>query len=224
MDSDSEDENEPLTETWSGVAVGSDATNTAWLPELLERPPGLNFPITVPEELTPVDVFSQFITDTVVENIVEETNQYAAPNLETMGDKFPQSRMRSWRGVTVQGVLVFSILLLGMGTFQQCEMTDHWTDHGLFTAPGFAQVMSRNRFQLLVSCVHFVDNTTVERGDNGSSLDALFKIRKFIDAVITNFCTKYTPSRCVAIDEQMVANKGRLSFKQYLPAKPTKWG
>ena len=42
--------------------------------------------------------------------------------------------------------------------------------------------------------------------------------------MIINFRLAYTLLREVSIDEQMIAYKGRLSFKQYMPAKPVKWG
>lgn len=35
---------------------------------------------------------------------------------------------------------------------------------------------------------------------------------------------KYHPHKEQSIDEGMIAFKGRLSFKQYFPAKPTKFG
>ena len=34
----------------------------------------------------------------------------------------------------------------------------------------------------------------------------------------------YQPSRNISIDERMVRNKGRYSFRQYIEDKPTKWG
>ena len=34
----------------------------------------------------------------------------------------------------------------------------------------------------------------------------------------------YQPSRNISIDERMVRNKGRYSFRQYIKDKPTKWG
>ena len=34
----------------------------------------------------------------------------------------------------------------------------------------------------------------------------------------------YVPGKEVSIDESMIGTKARLSFLQYLPKKPTKWG
>ena len=45
-----------------------------------------------------------------------------------------------------------------------------------------------------------------------------------LDPLIKNFQEAYHPSREFSIDESMIGIKGRLSFIQYLPKKPTKWG
>ena len=44
------------------------------------------------------------------------------------------------------------------------------------------------------------------------------------DPLIRNFQDAYHPSRELSIDESTIGFKGRLSFLQYLPKKPTKWG
>ena len=40
----------------------------------------------------------------------------------------------------------------------------------------------------------------------------------------TELCEALFTNQRLSIDESMIAYKGRLSFKQYLPAKPTKYG
>ena len=42
--------------------------------------------------------------------------------------------------------------------------------------------------------------------------------------MLKNFQKAYNPSRELSIDESMIGFKGRLSFIQYLPKKPTKRG
>lgn len=39
-----------------------------------------------------------------------------------------------------------------------------------------------------------------------------------------NILAIYEPSKNISIDEGMIAYKGQLSFRQYMPAKPTKYG
>ena len=42
--------------------------------------------------------------------------------------------------------------------------------------------------------------------------------------MLTKCKENYIPHKEQAIDEAMIGSKGRLGFKQYLPAKPTKFG
>ena len=50
------------------------------------------------------------------------------------------------------------------------------------------------------------------------------KVRKFINTVNNTFGESFKPGKHVSIDEGMMSFNGRLSFKQYMPAKPVKHG
>ena len=54
--------------------------------------------------------------------------------------------------------------------------------------------------------------------------DKLYKIRPLLDKVISAFKSVYIPQQNISIDESIIGFKGRLSFIQYMPKKPTKWG
>ena len=54
--------------------------------------------------------------------------------------------------------------------------------------------------------------------------EKVWKLRWFLKDLNTRFQEAYTPYRNCTIDESMVKFKGRLSFRQYMPAKPIKWG
>ena len=43
-------------------------------------------------------------------------------------------------------------------------------------------------------------------------------------ALIAQFKLLYQPQREISIDESIISYKGRLSFLQYMPKKPKKWG
>ena len=82
------------------------------------------------------------------------------------------------------------------------------------------QIIKQDRFSLL-KFLHLNDNSKyVKKGQPGH--DPLFKVRPFLDPLIHNFQDAYHPSRELSIDESMIGFKGRLSFIQYLPKKPTK--
>ena len=78
--------------------------------------------------------------------------------------------------------------------------------------------MSRNRFEQIFHFLHLADNTCVPGNDKR------YKVRHFATLLISQFQSLYTLHQEVTIDEAMIPFKGRLSFKQYIKAKPTKWG
>ena len=85
------------------------------------------------------------------------------------------------------------------------------------------QIMKRDRFTLILRFLHLNDSTQYrKKGEPGHN--ALFKLRPFIEPLFSNFQSHYTLSKEVCIDESMISFKGRLSFIQYVPKKPTKWG
>ena len=86
----------------------------------------------------------------------------------------------------------------------------------------YRQIIKRDRFSLLLKFLHLNDDKHVKKGQEGH--DPLFKVSPFLDPLIKNFQKAYHPSRELSIDESMIGFKGRLSFLQYLPKKPTKWG
>ena len=49
-------------------------------------------------------------------------------------------------------------------------------------------------------------------------------MRPFLEEVRTNCLGRYNPNVNTSVDEAMVAFRGRLAFRQYMPGKPTKYG
>ena len=86
-----------------------------------------------------------------------------------------------------------------------------------FTNENFSSIMSNRRFELLLQFLHVSPPTT-------ETNDKLHKIRPILDRVIKNFMAAYTPNINISIDESIIAFKGRLSWIQYMPKKPHKWG
>ena len=83
--------------------------------------------------------------------------------------------------------------------------------------------MSSRRFELILRFLHLNDSQTQpQRGQTG--FDKLYKIRPLLNLLTANFRDNYTPSQFLSVDESMISFKGRLSFLQYLPKKPHKWG
>lgn len=80
--------------------------------------------------------------------------------------------------------------------------------NGFGTMPYFAKIMSLNRFLLLETFLHFVDNETLQ------DKTRLCKIRLVMDYFNAKFSSLYMPSQEIAIDEYLLKWHGRFNFAQ----------
>ena len=81
-----------------------------------------------------------------------------------------------------------------------------------------AEVMSRNRFQLPLENLHFVNNDEIDKNDR------LTKIRPIVD-IVRDQCIEVEPEEYHSVDEQIIPPKTKFSsIRQYNPKKPKKWG
>ena len=99
----------------------------------------------------------------------------------------------------------------------------YWSKSWPFSSDNFSSLMSSRRFELILRFLHLNDSETQpQRGAPG--FDKLYKIRPLLNMLVESFKDCYTPSQFLSVDESMISFKGRLSFLQYLPKKPHKWG
>ena len=71
------------------------------------------------------------------------------------------SRFNSWNDTNLDEMKAFVALQIAIGLSNKNELEDYWETWWLTHAP-FSMVMSRNRFELILSFLHFADNN-VER-------------------------------------------------------------
>ncbi|XP_063302359.1 piggyBac transposable element-derived protein 4-like [Pelobates fuscus] len=71
--------------------------------------------------------------------------------------------------------------------------------------------------------LHFSDNTKCPPRDN-PQYDQLYKLRPLISHFNRQFGSLYTPQKNICVDESLMKYKGRLGFKQYIPAKRSRYG
>ena len=78
--------------------------------------------------------------------------------------------------------------------------------------------MTRDRYKAILSFLKVCNPSTEDKNDK------LTKARNFRKYIFMKCLKLYQPDQNVSIDERMVKNKGRYSFRQYIRDKPTKWG
>ncbi|XP_049954622.1 piggyBac transposable element-derived protein 4-like [Schistocerca serialis cubense] len=114
-------------------------------------------------------------------------------------------------------------MLILMGVHQLPQLGNYWSSDPILRVTAISSVMTKLRYKKIVENLHCNDNSTcVKKGKPG--YDKLHKIRPVIRAISNKICKVYKPSSVSAVDELMVAFKGRSTLKQYMPMKPVKRG
>ena len=173
---------------------------------------------------SPLDFFKLLITDAMLQQVVDQTILFAQQHIESQ--ELPlRSRVHQWNSAphTISELRKFLALLIAMGIVSYPKVEDAWMTTWPFASSSFSGIMSRDHFSLVMRFLHLNDSTQyIPKGQPG--YDPLYKIRPFLTPLLENCKTAYTLGREISVDESMIAFKGRLSFIQYLPNKPHKWG
>ncbi|KAE9317371.1 hypothetical protein PR003_g18488 [Phytophthora rubi] len=102
------------------------------------------------------------------------------------------------------------------------SLSRHWITRveGALSRGTFGQFLSRDRFHDIARYLHFNDNE--KQADSG---DRAFKIRPVIQALQKTLFRGYRLGARISFDEGMVPMRHRRNpMRQYMPAKPNKWG
>jgi hypothetical protein len=160
--------------------------------------------VEVEELQSPVEFFRYFVTNDIIELIVQQTALYSA-----------QQRPGKPLKVTAKEVEQFIGIALYMSLVRLANSRSYWSSQ--FRVDPVASTMPVNKFEEMKRFLHFSDNS------NADTNDKLNKIRPFIDLLRARFL-KISMEEHLSLDEQMVPFKGRSTIKQYNPRKPHKWG
>lgn len=169
---------------------------------------------------SPIEFFSLFLTDDLIDTIVTETNRYAEQTIlvaiidEELSQK---SRLNDWTDVTPDEIRVFFGIMMWMGLDKKPSMNRYWSGSDLYSSP-VRKYMSRNRFQAILAMLHLTNNLTADKTDK------LHKLGPVLDYLNEKFQSLYVPGETVCIDESMMPWRGRLGFRQYIPSKRHKYG
>lgn len=171
-------------------------------------------------EKEPIDFYKLFVTDDVIRHIVNETNIYAQQKLNLKRPK--KSKTKPWTPTDKKEIEKFFGIIIWMGLLKEPQLRDYWSTNYLFEN-NIKKNMTRNRFEQLLSMLHFNDNEAAsKKGDE--EFDRLHKITPLLQKLIEKFQLITNPGKNICIDETMVPFRGRLKFKQYIKNKRNKFG
>ncbi|KAL0151442.1 hypothetical protein M9458_053228 [Cirrhinus mrigala] len=157
--------------------------------------------------LTPLEYFQKFVTEDMIETLTRNTNEY--------------SLQKNGTSVNTNNKEIEKMLgmYLKMGLMQMSGVRMYWETDTRYTPA--SDVMSRNRFQSLLTSLHFINNLTVSEMEKK---DKLWKLRPWLNS-FRERCLQVVPEEHNSVDEMMIPFKGRFSnIKQYMRGKPHPWG
>ncbi|KAK2578401.1 hypothetical protein KPH14_000941 [Odynerus spinipes] len=156
-----------------------------------------------------LEVFQTFFSEELIEYIVEQTNKSFENN--TRGD------IHSTKATTVPEIYIFLAINMLMGRIHKISLSEYWCKDKLIRTESFREIMSRDRYTLLLKNLRFYDNNIMNH-------DPIMKRRYIVEQLRTSFKSAFYPFEKLCIDESLLKFKGRCYFKQFVPSKRSRFG
>ena len=226
-----ENDNVDLGEVQDGneINIGQNSTWTTNFSDIVvdtfEQVNGSNLPPGFDTATaTPLDFFELLFKPEMFEEIVTHTNNYALFKRDEIRARRnnPGYLDAKWSDTSVAEIrALFGInVIMGITNLPQYHL--YWHHDKFVGNVGIKDTMTRLRYEKLTQYLHVSDRAN--EPDHNDGYDRLYKIWPIITMTQQSFKQYYNPGKNQTVDEAMIAYKGRLSYIQYLPAKPIKCG
>ena len=159
-------------------------------------------PQRIPPDCSPLQLLQCFLPRSLMEEFAQHTNA-AAPD--------------GWRPATADELYAFIGVHVFMGICRLPRTEMYWSQ--TFGHPMVTSLFSRDRFKQLIRFFR-----VVAQDEHAAARDPQPHVRALAAKLNASFKQFSSPSQHLALDEAMVAFKGRSPIKQYIPSKPHKWG
>ncbi|XP_017792479.1 PREDICTED: piggyBac transposable element-derived protein 4-like, partial [Habropoda laboriosa] len=177
---------------------------------------GPHLPSNVKE---PIDYFTLYFTEELVDSIIKETNNYANEEIRKK-QLSRKSTWHKWYDITKEEFLAFIAVILNMGLIQLPNMQEYWSTASNSRIPFFPETFTKARFMQIFWMLHLKKPTP----RNASIRTRIQKVSNYLEHIDGKFRQYFIPYKAVAVDESIVKFKGRIAFITYNPNKPKRWG
>ena len=170
----------------------------------------------------PVEGFKLFITNEMMQDVVNNTNKNIRNFMTRFHDVLKESSKYAYVKETdlIELKALIGLLYLRaalqLNIFKTREIIFHESSHEIFPA-----AISYNRFAFLIRFLEFDDRETRQQRWRE---DIFAAIREFFMKMNENNRRCRNPSPYVSVDETLYPYHGRIGMKQYNPSKPAKYG
>ena len=162
-------------------------------------------------ETPPIKFVEMFLTDELIESITFHTNLYNTQRA-TAGYQVAVKKRRSSdisnkkvKPVSISEIKRLIGIILYMGIHKLPNRRLYWGNKTY--VPFIADAMTRNRFQEILSILHFNDNNSMV-AQNLPNYNRMHKLQPLIDHFRNAFRESVRPETYMAIDEMMIPFKG----------------
>nr|XP_053627819.1 piggyBac transposable element-derived protein 4-like isoform X2 [Cherax quadricarinatus] len=183
-----------------------DATGSGILPEC---------PIT--NKSLELEYFQLYFDEPLMNLIVTQTNKYYRYVMDNT-HVAESSRLHRWKDTTVAEMYIFLATVMLMPHIYKHSIAQYWSTDYYISTPIFRDLLSCNRFKLLLRMLHFSDKNTSNKNE------VLYKIQEVFMYLKQKFSAYFYPFRNLVVDESLILFKGNLSFRQYLPSNHNRFG
>ncbi|CAK9816241.1 PiggyBac transposable element-derived protein 2 [Anthophora plagiata] len=111
----------------------------------------------------PFSLYQLFLSDNLLELIVNETNRYAEQSnvgVENSSSSTTRKHQQSWMPVTIGEIKKFTVILIIMGLVRLPEIKLYWSKNTMYSNARIKEVMRRDRFLTVLKYLHFSNNET----------------------------------------------------------------
>ena len=161
-------------------------------------------------DLRPVDVYSFFVSDELLEEIAVNTNIYAH---KIITDLLMQKKScyQEWKPTDAAEVKKFLGLVIYMGLNTKPDYTLHWSKNKMYTDSFTPNVMCRERFHLILR--FFNCRSTVSSDENNEHLSDL---QSLLEYLVFKYQMAYSPNSELFINESVIPAEGKPGHRQQL--------
>jgi len=158
--------------------------------------------VAVPNEANKRFFFNLIFDPSIIDLVVQETNQYARKKLAN-----ERTRLDKWKDLTAQELIAYFGMCIIMGINSLPRISMYWSSDSFIGNSGVQNVMTKNRFEEISQYIHFSDcSQEPPRGDD--NYDRLFKVRPILANILENIQSLFELSKNLSVDEGMIAFKG----------------
>ncbi|KAJ8933854.1 hypothetical protein NQ318_004685 [Aromia moschata] len=111
----------------------------------------------------PIQYFLAFVDFDIIDMIVNQTNHYATQILIETKNISNKARVQTWEPTDRTEIMHFIGLLGYMGIVRMSSLRDYWSTKWIFSNKVAKNIMSRNRFEILLKMFHFFGQLSLSK-------------------------------------------------------------